>query len=78
MQMLPILSDWVTLRVFFLAQTVSDSRLPCPAQGHCGRGDICEQRTHNPLAVGLLNHQKDHPDASNTAPLSESIPSVSQ
>lgn len=74
----PVLSDGVTLSGFVFAQTVGDARLLLrPAQGHYSRGDVCEQRTHNPLAVGLEKPQ-DHPDANNTAPLSKSIPSFAQ
>lgn len=45
-----ILSDLVILCIFLLAQTVN-SRLPCLAQGHFSRVDVCEQRTHDPSAA---------------------------
>lgn len=44
-----VLSDRVTPSGFAFARAVGDARLLLrPAQGHYSRGDVCEQRTHNP------------------------------
>lgn len=74
-----MLSDYVILCIFLLAQTASEVRLQPLAQGHFGRVDVCEQRSRNPSAVGLCNHRTTlTPVTQRLCQTAKGIPSVSQ